>query len=219
MGADRPKQYLEIRGVPVIEYTVRTLLEVPRISGVVVVLGQGDDRWPAVAAGLQTGKPVVTARGGLERCHSVLNGLKPLKRLVSEDDWVLVHDAARPCLDPEDVNRLIDTVDDDTVGGILATPISDTVKRSKNGERISGTVPRSPLWSAQTPQMFRYRTLRSALEQAIFEGETVTDEAEAVERAGFEPMLVPGSPSNIKITRPQDLVLASFYLDLKKGRP
>lgn len=214
MAADRPKQYLPLAGRTVIEYSLDRLLNHPQISGAVVAISQGDDYWRALD--YRHEKPLWLATGGTERCHSVLNALMLLGDHASETDWVLVHDAARPCLRSEDVDRLLVRCRNHPVGGILAVPVKDTIKKAGAGGEIFETVDRSVLWHAQTPQMFRLGDLRAALEQALAAQALVTDEAAALERLGRKPLLVEGHADNIKITRPEDLALAEFYLQYNR---
>lgn len=208
MGADVPKQYLTLHGRTVIEHTVSRLADHPRIAGVVVVLSAGDPYWRHTT----TAVPVHTAEGGSERCHSVLNGLERLAGMAAPHDWVLVHDAARPCLRGEDIDRLFTELADHPVGGLLGLPVADTMKRTDAGGNVLETVSRDNLWRALTPQMFRYAALREALNGALAAGELVTDEAAAMEHAGHRPKMVEGHGDNIKITRPGDLPLAELFL-------
>ncbi|MDG4549469.1 MAG: 2-C-methyl-D-erythritol 4-phosphate cytidylyltransferase [Candidatus Contendobacter sp.] len=211
MGLTVPKQYLSLVGRPVIAHALATLLDHPRIAGVVVAISAEDEWWPAVAAELAATKPLRVVIGGAERCHSVLNGLEALRGWAAPNDWVLVHDAARPCLSAGDVDRLLELVDD-PVGGLLAVPARDTLKQADEAGRAATTVDRSRLWHALTPQMFRLGMLHDALRAALDRGLLVTDEAAAMEAAGFAPRLVEGRADNLKITRPEDLALAEFYL-------
>jgi len=208
VGGSIPKQYLELCGRTVLEHTLRTLLDGPGISGGIVALGEGDPFWTAIPAALRA--RVRTTTGGRERCHSVLAGLQALD--ANDDDWVLVHDAARPCLDAADLSRLMDACRADPVGGLLALPVADTLKRAGEDGRVAATVPRERLWRAQTPQMFRHGLLLRALTASIEAGETPSDEAAAIERAGSRPLLVEGSPFNIKITQAADLEFAAAVL-------
>lgn len=210
MQADRPKQYLGLAGRTVIEHTLACFTDHPDIRGIVVCLSDEDAYWPNLDIPSQV--PIIRAAGGRERCHSVLNGLAALSGHAGEDDWVLVHDAARPCLSRADLDKLIHDLKDDPVGGILAVPVRDTMKRDNEAGRILHTVDRNGLWHALTPQMFPLDSLRRALELALEDGFEVTDEASALEHAGLQPRLVEGRSSNIKITRPEDLALAEFYL-------
>ena len=210
MQSDRPKQYLEIAGRPLIEYAISQLMADPHIEGVVVAISAEDEYWPALEIALD--KPLWVVEGGVERCHSVLNALQELATRANEDDWVLVHDAARPCVRAEDITHLITKLTNDDVGGLLAVPVRDTMKRAGTNQRVIATEDREGLWHALTPQMFRFGKLRHALEQALEDESLVTDEASAMEQAEYEPLLVEGHADNIKVTRPEDLALAAFYL-------
>ncbi len=212
MGAAIPKQYLPLAGRPVIVRTLETLLRYPRLAGVVVALGAEDAWWPEVAGGLDSTKPLRVVTGGAERGQSVLNGLEALREWAEPNDWVLVHDAARPCLSIEDLDRLLTDLTHDPVGGLLAVPVRDTLKQADDAGQVAVTVDRSRLWHALTPQMFRLGMLIDALRAALARGLRVTDEAAAMEVAGFAPRLVEGRADNLKITRPEDLALAEFYL-------
>ncbi|MCW8828564.1 MAG: 2-C-methyl-D-erythritol 4-phosphate cytidylyltransferase [Gammaproteobacteria bacterium] len=209
MQADRPKQYLELHGRTVLEHTLMRFLDHPQITGVVVALTDGDPYWQRLAL---SHPKLMSAPGGEERCHSVLNALQVLQQRATESDWVLVHDAARPCLRREDVDRLIAALTDHPVGGLLGLPVADTMKRTDAEDTVLETVPRDNLWRALTPQMFRLGELAQALESALKKGQLVTDEASAMELAGKAPKMVEGHGDNIKITRPQDLRLAELYL-------
>jgi len=215
MQADRPKQYLEIAGRPLIEYAISQLMADPHIEGVVVAISADDEYWPALEIALD--KPLWVVEGGVERCHSVLNALQELATRANEEDWVLVHDAARPCVRAEDITHLITQLMNDDIGGLLAVPVRDTMKRAGTNQRVIATEERKGLWHALTPQMFRFGKLRHALEQAIEDESLVTDEASAMELAEYEPLLVEGHADNIKVTRPEDLALATFYLQ-QQGR-
>lgn len=212
MGSVVPKQYLPLAGRPVIAHALATLLAHPRIAGVVVAIGAEDEGWPTVAVELASVKPLRVVTGGAERCHSVLNGLEALRKWAMLNDWVLVHDAARPCLTTEDLDRLFAELAEDSVGGLLAVPVRDTLKQADDAGRVAATVDRSRLWHALTPQMFRLGMLHEALRAALARGLLVTDEAAAMEAAGYAPRLVEGRADNLKITRPEDLALAEFYL-------
>lgn len=212
MGSDRPKQYLAIAGRTILEHTLEALLAEPRIAAAVLVLAADDASGGALAAA--HGARVRTALGGAERCHSVLNGLDALP--AQDHDWALVHDAARPCLRLTDLSHLIDELLDDPCGGILGAPVKDTLKRCSSDGRIAGTVDRHQLWQALTPQMFRVGALRAALRAALTAGCLVTDEAQAMELAGYLPRMVEGHADNLKITRPEDLPFAELYL---RARP
>ena len=212
MGSDCPKQYLQLLGRTILQRTLDRLLNHPLVAGVVVAISEGDEYWQEIAPNYQ-GKNLHVAPGGQERCHSVLNGLNVLQTLASDKDWVLVHDAARPCLSAVDISRLIETLREDAVGGILGVPVADTIKRVTTTNSIETTVDRSGLWRALTPQMFQLSVLIEALSSALNAGVLVTDEASAIEWAGMSPRMVEGSPENIKITLPQDLWLAECYIN------
>ncbi len=210
LGADRPKQYLPLLGRTMLEHSLDRLLALPQVVGGVVVLANNDRYWPMLA--YRGAKPLWLATGGEERCQSVLNGLLCLAEPASEEDWVLVHDAARPCVRSADLRHLLDTLADDPVGGLLAVPVCDTLKRADGSGRVLETVPRAGLWHAQTPQLFRYGLLRQALETCLKAGRQVTDESSALEAAGYAPRLVMGHADNFKVTRMEDLALAEFHL-------
>ncbi|MBK1719385.1 2-C-methyl-D-erythritol 4-phosphate cytidylyltransferase [Thiocystis violacea] len=210
MGSAVPKQYLELAGRTVLEHTLDLFLAHARLSGIVVALGAEDGYWDSTAHA--THPKVIRAPGGAERCHSVLNAVSALTERAADRDWVLVHDAARPCLRLDDLNRLIGALLEDEVGGLLGIPVRDTMKRANAGGRVETTLDRASLWHAYTPQMFRLDLLRRALREALEANDLVTDEASAVERLGLEPRLIEGHADNIKITRAEDLPLAEFYL-------
>lgn len=215
MGSPTPKQYLDLAGRAVIDHALELFIADARIRAVAVALDPGDRHWPLTA---YAGHPkVIRAPGGAERCHSVLNALEVLAARAQADDWVLVHDAARPCLRPGDLDRLIRTLLDDPIGGLLGIPVRDTMKRAGASDRIGATVDRASLWHAFTPQMFRLGQLGAALRDALAAEDLVTDDASAMERIGRAPRLVEGHADNIKITRAEDLPLARFYLQ-QQGR-
>lgn len=215
MQLDIPKQYLHLAGHSVLWHTVQVFLAHAAISRVHVVLGP-DDRWLDIADWpVPVGRLCFTRSGGASRAETVRNGLRGLSGVLAPDDWVLVHDAARPCLDRATLRRLIDRLQDDPVGGILALPVADTLKRETDSGRIAETIPREKIWLAQTPQMFRYGLLSAALEQ--HSGDDITDEASAIEAAGYSPRLVRGSSQNIKITYPSDLAFAEWVLGRKES--
>lgn len=211
LGAAIPKQYLDLAGRPVIEWSLKPFVEDARIAGVCVALGPSDGYWPDTAYADHA--KVRRVDGGAERCHSVLNALDALSEQAHPQDWVLVHDAARPCLRRADLDRLFAELADDPVGGILAVPVRDTMKAADAEGRIRSTLDRSALWHAYTPQMFRLDLLRRALREALAAGDLVTDDASAIERLGLRPRLVEGRGDNVKITRAEDLPLARFYLE------
>lgn len=209
MGADCPKQYLLLAGKPLIEHTLERLAAHPQIAGLVVVLGEGDAHWPGIAN--MHGKPVLTTVGGAERSDSVLAGLRALPPAVGESDFVLVHDAARPCVRAADITRLIEWASA-TEGGLLGAPLRDTLKRAGDGDRCLVTEPRDQRWRAFTPQMFRRGELVAALRAVADAGRAVSDEAMAMELAGYQPLLVEGIEDNLKVTTAADLALAEFLL-------
>jgi 2-C-methyl-D-erythritol 4-phosphate cytidylyltransferase len=215
MGADIPKQYLTLASKTVLEHSLDTLLACERIATVILALSADDEYWPEIRERYKDSR-VETVTGGAERCHSVLNGLVHLAGTAGSDDWVLVHDAARPCVRQQDIEMLMSSLEDDSVGGLLGMPVADTMKQVDSDSMIQKTVERDGLWRALTPQMFRLGPLRDALQQAIASGVMVTDDAAAMEMAGFRPRMVEGHADNIKITRPGDLQLAEFYLQSRK---
>jgi len=205
-----PKQYATLLGATVLEWSLRALLREPRIEGVVVVLAAGDAEWPAIAARLASAKLRV-AIGGESRQASVMRGLERLGDFADPEDWALVHDAARPCLTAGELAALFAALDAGAPGAILAAPLVDTIKRERDGV-IGATVERQGLWRALTPQVFRLAALRTALAAATAGGAAVTDEAQAMERAGLAATLVAGSSFNIKVTRREDLGAAARIL-------
>lgn len=215
MGSTTPKQYLDLAGRAVIDHALDLFVADVRIEGVVVALDPTDRYWGATAYAEHP--KVARANGGAERCHSVLNALDALGDRAHAEDWVLVHDAARPCLRPADLDRLIEALIEDEVGGLLGIPVRDTMKRAERDDRIGATVDRAALWHAFTPQMFRLGRLRAALTDALAANHLVTDDASAMERIGQAPRLIEGHADNIKITRAEDLPLARFYLQ-QQGR-
>lgn len=204
MAADRPKQYLQLAGKSILEHTLGCFLDHPCLRGVVVSLAADDPYWPQLPC---AGDPrILRVDGGRERADSVLNGLLGLCELgAGEQDWVLVHDAARPNLQRADLDRLLSELADDPVGGLLAVPVRDTLKRIGPDGRVQETVDRSVIWQAYTPQMFRLQALCDALNDALAAGVAITDEASALEWAGQAPRLIEGRADNLKITRPEDL--------------
>lgn len=209
MLADRPKQYLALHGRTVLEHTLSRFLDHPLICGVVVAVTKGDPYWRELAI---THPKLMTAPGGEERCHSVLNALALLRMQAGDEDWVLVHDAARPCLRRADLDHLVESLSQHPVGGLLGLPVADTMKRTSVDDTVVETVSREHLWRALTPQMFRIGDLYEALDSALKKHQLVTDEASAMELTGKAPKMVEGHGDNIKITRPQDLRLAELYL-------
>lgn len=209
-GAALPKQYADVAGEPMLRHTLRALAALPQLQGTLVVLSPHDEHFEARVPQHAFDRRWLARVGGATRAASVAAGLAALRERGAEDlDWVLVHDAARCLLQPAWVQRLIDAVADDAVGGLLALPVADTVKREEGSARVEQTIPRDRLWLAQTPQMFRLALLQRALAQA---GAQVTDEASAVEALGLRPLLVPGAWENLKITWPADFALAERLL-------
>ena len=210
MGGPSPKQYLDIGGRPLLWHTLRALCGHPRIEHVFLILAKGDalfarHDWRDFAARLT---PLYC--GGATRAASVFNGLMAVRDEVGASDWILVHDAVRPCLAGAELERLLAALAEDDTGGLLAVPVPDTLKRAGGDARVVRTEPREELWLAQTPQMFRYQLLLEALRVAEFA--PVTDETSAIEMLGLQPRIVMGSPRNIKVTYPEDLALAELIL-------
>ncbi len=229
MQASVPKQYLSINGAAIIEHAIKVFLDNHEIQRIMVPLAENDQSFSHL--NIAKDRRVATTAGGSSRAHSVLNGLNALSvegshllvkdsqslvkdspSLVEDSDWVLVHDAARPCLSSALLEHLIDSLRDDDVGGILAVPAKDTLKRASKTQTIMATVDRSDIWQAQTPQMFRYGILKAALTSAIEQNLNITDEASALEYMGYQPKLVVGDAGNLKVTTPEDLALAEFLL-------
>lgn len=213
MGAERPKQYLPLLGQPLIRHTLAALCAAPVIERVYVVLSVGDQEWDRHDWSGLGPKLIPLFVGGPTRADSVLNGLRAIADEVAASDWVLVHDAARPCLAPWHIDALTQALAGDEVGGLLAVPVADTLKRADARGHALETVPRDRLWQAQTPQMFRYVMLRRALESA----RQVTDEASAIEAAGLHPRLVASDTTNLKVTFPLDLHLAEWILQNRES--
>jgi 2-C-methyl-D-erythritol 4-phosphate cytidylyltransferase len=210
MNADRPKQYLLLANKTILEHTLSRILTLPDLAGIVVPLSKDDNHWTSLTI-LQ--HPLVhTIHGGESRADSVLNGLNYLADKVHEQDWILVHDAARPCVTRLSIQKLCDELAESETGGILAVPVSDTLKQIGDHNQIQLTVDRKHLWQAQTPQMFRYGLLRDCLIQAIAKGKNITDESSAIELCGYKSKVVEGRSDNIKVTRADDLLLAEFIL-------
>jgi 2-C-methyl-D-erythritol 4-phosphate cytidylyltransferase len=210
MGAAIPKQYLPLRGRIVLDWTLDRLCSHTRLDAVVVVLAPEDRLW--LKSPFFAHPKICIAQGGQERAHSVLNGLTRLSDRANEEDWVLIHDAARPCLRHSDVDRLIHELHEHPVGGLLGVPVRDTVKRAAADGAVTATLDRGGLWRAFTPQMFRLGELTQALRTAIDSGIPLTDDASAIERRGRHPLLVEGHADNIKVTTPEDLASAAFFL-------
>ena len=216
MGSSIPKQYLSLAGRTVIERVVDILVAEPAIAGVTVAVAADDPYWKRYLPGSWQ-KPVRIAAGGETRAHTVLNALLTLDQELEAQDWVLVHDAARPCLHPRDLANLLQAVGDDPVGGILATPVADTLKKVDEDRLVTATPDRADLWRAFTPQMFRFEPLKQALQAALAAGEPPSDEAGALERMRRSVKVVEGRTDNIKITRPDDIALAEAILAHRAG--
>lgn len=210
-GAATPKQYIEIAGIAVLEHTLRALRQCEAIEHIFVAVPAGEHRADAIAT--RVGNATVLRCAGAQRADTVRNALATVAKSVRRDAWVLVHDAARPCVSKTDLDRLIERLRDHAVGGLLATPVADTLKRADGQGGVAETVSRERMWRAQTPQMFRYETLIHALDASP----DVTDEAQAIEALGMVPLLVPGSARNIKITQAEDADLAVFYLRTRES--
>jgi len=216
MQADRPKQYLPLQDKTVIEHTLDRLLSVASVKGVVLSIGKTDEYWPSL--NYQSHKPVIESEGGAERSDSVLYALLKLQQTLTSSGedlssvWVLVHDAARPCVRVDDIEKLIGEASKAQEGGLLALPVRDTMKRSTPENQVEHTVERKDLWHALTPQMFRLTLLLEALQNAQRKKLAITDDASAMELAGYHPKLIEAHEDNIKITRAFDLRLAELYL-------
>ncbi|MBV4368871.1 2-C-methyl-D-erythritol 4-phosphate cytidylyltransferase [Erwinia sp. BNK-24-b] len=207
MQAVCPKQYLTISGRTILEHSIAGLLAHPAVKRIIVAISPDDPYFFTLP--IASDPRVQWVVGGKERADSVLAGLKA----ASTAHWVLVHDAARPCLHLDDLTRLLAITETSSVGGILAAPVRDTMKRAKPDDpAIAHTVEREALWHALTPQLFPLALLHDSLARALQEGATITDEASALEYCGYHPQLVMGRSDNIKVTRPEDLALAAFYL-------
>jgi 2-C-methyl-D-erythritol 4-phosphate cytidylyltransferase len=217
MGNELPKQYLPLCGKPMIYHAIETLCTNQFIAGVITVLAPGDTVWSEYDWSEFSAKLIVLNCGGATRADSVLNGLAAAQqnKLIDKQDWVLVHDAARPCLTSVQLNKLIDELASDAVGGLLAVPVADTLKRSDAEKRVKNTESRENLWQAQTPQMFRCDLLTQALQKATHIN--ITDDASAIEALGLQPKLVLSDAYNFKVTYPQDLALAELILQQRNN--
>lgn len=217
MGLNKPKQYLSLRGRAMIEWSLAPFLDSGWIDGIVLVLPKSDTDFPRLPVARHP--KIVIVPGGQARAESVLSGLDAVADRTHgfEEVYVLVHDAARPCLDWSDLERLRDEADDKH-GGLLAMPVTETLKKGKKG-KVAGTLDRSLVWRAQTPQLFRLDLLRSALRECEERNLEVTDESSAMERAGYKPRLIRGRESNLKVTYAEDLLLAEFWLAHAESQP
>ena len=209
-SADIPKQYLALAGKPLIYHALEALCQCTRITEVWVVLSPDDSWWKTYDWQPLEGKLKLVFCGGTSRAQSVANGLAALASTAAPDDWILVHDAARPCLSQALLESLFTELADDPVGGLLALPVADTIKRADAQQRVAATLPRDGLWQAQTPQMFRAGLLQQALDGVDLN--QITDESSAVEALGLQPLLVEGDSRNFKLTRAQDAILAECLL-------
>jgi 2-C-methyl-D-erythritol 4-phosphate cytidylyltransferase len=216
-AASVPKQYARLGASTVIEHALAPFEGDADCAGIVVAVAADDAHWPAIAA--RRSRLIETARGGEQRAHSVLNALRVLATRVRDDDWVMVHDAARPCFAPSDLAKLKQDLASHEAGGLIAIPVSDTLKRAVHADyplaEVAATVDRAGLWRAATPQVFRFGILTRALEAALASQRLPTDEAQAVEWAGHRPRLIAGRPDNMKVTTADDLALAAAVLSLR----
>lgn len=213
LGDALPKQYIDLNGMPLMMHALLALANVSRIDKIVVVLSPNDAHWSTAmtrhaAWSRLSARIEVLHAGGASRAESVLNGMRAIESRVAADSWLLVHDAARPCLRSELVEHFIDELETDLVGGLLALPLADTIKLDDGNLRVAKTVPREHIWRAQTPQMFRF----GALKNALMATPNATDEAQAIEAAGHQPRLVMGDSANLKVTYATDLKLAGMLL-------
>lgn len=210
MKAELPKQYLEIDGKTILEHSLSKFLEHPSIDKVVVALNPNDNHWPKLK--IAKHPKIIAVEGGETRAESVLNGLKAIQQQQGQNDWVMVHDAARPCLDAGSIDALIQAGKDSKQGVILAIPSVDTIKLANANQTIDKTLSREQIWLAQTPQYFPVEALTIAIETGLQKALPITDEASAIEAQGQHPALVIGTRKNIKVTDPEDMMLASVWL-------
>lgn len=214
LGDALPKQYLPLAGRPMMFHALEALAAVPRIDHVIAILSPLDRHWGAHDWSELPDKIEALFAGGASRGRSVANALSLLEARAAPGDWILVHDAARPCLAKSLVEQFLDEIDDDPVGGLLAMPLADTLKRGEESMRVGETIPRAGLWRAQTPQMFRYGLLRRALAREA----EATDESQAVEALGQMPRIVQGENANLKVTFADDIALAEMILARQQGK-
>lgn len=210
MGSEIPKQYLSIGNRTILEHSLTRFLEHPAIHKIVVAIHPEDEQWAKL--GIANHEKIILVDGGSERVDSVASGLQKIAELGGGGDWVMVHDAARPCLYSLHIDNLIKAQESSPDGVILAIPSFDTVKVTNNQQTIDKTIPRETIWLAQTPQFFPVEKLSSAIAKSQAEGVSITDEASAMEAQGYHPALVVGSKHNIKVTEQEDLILASISL-------
>ncbi len=214
MQSSVPKQYLKLNGVPVLQHSVQRLLDIPAVSALVVAISPHDSHWHSI--NIESEKLMLVTEGGAERCNSVLNALESLQQQAAfnaDQDWVLVHDAVRPCVRSSDIERLLVEAGQHPEGGLLAIRVRDTIKRENADTTVAETVVREDLWQALTPQLFPWRLLVPALRTASKNQQILTDESSAMEAAGYAPKLVLGSADNIKITQPEDIQMAEHFID------
>jgi len=214
MGGETPKQYVKLKNKPIIEHAVSVFIKHPKIFQVVVVLHADDTQWSSFP--VSESEKIITTVGAETRAASVMQGLERLQETAFSNDWVLVHDAARPCLTTETLDRLIGSLKNHLVGGLLAIPVADTLKKVDGDHAVQETVSRKKLWAAQTPQLFRFGVLYDAMKKALAQDVCITDESSAIEFSGEHPLVIRGDPRNIKITRPEDLEIAEHYLENQK---
>ncbi|WP_218813767.1 2-C-methyl-D-erythritol 4-phosphate cytidylyltransferase [Rickettsiella endosymbiont of Dermanyssus gallinae] len=212
MKSDIPKQYLSVKGKCILEYTLNTLLNYSAFEKCVVVINARDKNWPSIKL---NHPKLITTTGGNERANSVFNGLVALKPFIKENDWVLVHDAVRPFLHSSDIDKLISEIGDDPLGGLLGSPLKNTIKRIEDKHCLE-TLDRQKLWQALTPQMFRYHWLFKALNSAVEKQQTITDESNAIELLGKHPKIIEGRSDNIKITDSYDLAFFDYCLHTRQ---
>ncbi|MDP7517622.1 MAG: 2-C-methyl-D-erythritol 4-phosphate cytidylyltransferase [Arenicellales bacterium] len=210
VGGAVPKQYLEIAGIPVLAHSLNRLAAVQQIDAIFVGISETDRHWQKLP--LPPGMEVACYTGGQSRAETVWLGLQALQECASADDWVLVHDAARPCVQVKDIDALISAVVPSFEGGLLAVPVTDTIKVATQDSTTKQTMDRRMLWRAQTPQLFRYSVLCTALQAVVHDLESISDESAAVEKLGLNPLIVQSAERNIKITNSKDLQLAEFFL-------
>ncbi len=216
MQSEIPKQYLKLAGKTILEHSMDIFVKHSLIQGIVVSINDVDPYWPTIKQNLEsiTNKPILVAQGGQKRSDSVFSALNCLHQQIKQDCWVLVHDAARPCLLISDIDKLIDSLSDNEVGGLLGQPVNDTLKLTNPEQLVEKTISRKYVWRALTPQIFKLLTLIKALESA--QDQVLTDESSAIELLGLKPVLIEGDHNNIKITHPEDLLQAEIFFGNKK---
>ncbi|MDP0587805.1 MAG: 2-C-methyl-D-erythritol 4-phosphate cytidylyltransferase [Candidatus Endonucleobacter bathymodioli] len=211
MNTDTPKQYLKIKSKMLIEHTLERLIQFPLFTKIIVVLNN-EDKY-ASDINILRHKKIILATGGEKRYHSVINGLKALDSLADDNDWVMVHDAARPCIRQTDIEWLVECLRTHDVGGVIGSLVKNTIKRVDSNGTIVETIDRATLWHTFTPQMFKWKALTQAMTLSVANGVSITDEASAMEYAGYKPMMIKGYDDNIKVTSREDLALAELYLE------